>query len=74
MVFMERVKHVNELREEEEQNGAPKMTYGRLLVKRANNVHDDETCPPSKRRKILENEDKEGVGGVKFDIIFEDEE
>ena len=73
-VFMERVRRVGEFREEEEQNGSPRMNYGRLLVKRANKIKDDETCPPSKRRKILENEDKEGEGGVKFDIIFEDEE
>jgi hypothetical protein len=73
-VFMERVKHVGEFREKEEQIGSPKMSYGRLLVKRANNVHDDETCPPRKRRKVLENEDEEGEGGLKFAIIFEEEE
>ena len=71
---MDRVKHVGEFRANEEQSGSPKMTYGRLLVKRANNVHEDETCPPSKRRKVLENEEEEGEGGVTFDILFEEEE
>jgi hypothetical protein len=74
-IFMERVNHVREFREQEEQSGSPKMTYGRLLVKRANNVHDDETCAPSKRRKILENEDEDGEGGVvQCDMVFEEEE
>jgi hypothetical protein len=73
-VFMDRVKHVGEFRENEEQSGSPKMSYGRLLVKRANNVHEDETCAPSKRRKVLENEEEEGEGGVTFDILFEEEE
>ena len=74
-VFMERVKQVGEFRDNESKTGSPRMTYGKVLVKRAHGVDEHATGPPSKRRKVLADEDGEdGEGGVVVDIVFEEED